>query len=208
MFIDRNSRGFTLLEVIMAVAILAMVGFSIYQFLEVNVRAVMYATLTLKEERQLEGLTAMLDSEIKALPVNAQGVIRGEAYKFQGAAADQLRWRTTAGNGLFTAFAAAEYDVTLTLNPVRGAEAFQLGIRRELSDGSSDEMNWLPLVNDVAALEVRYFDPRLNDWLDRWSDDASRPSLIRLRIWRSGSEMPYEAIIRMPSVHLVNPAPQ
>ncbi len=204
MFTGRNNRGFTLLEVMMAVAILAMVGLSIYRFLEVNVRAVTYATSMLKEERQIEGLIAMLDSQIKALPVNAQGVIRGEAYKFQGASADELRWRTTSGNGLFTAHAAAEYEVTLALDPVRDMEAFQLGIRRKLSDGSSDEANWLPLINNVAALEVRYFDRRLNDWLDRWSDGASPPSLIRVRIWRFGEEMPYEAVIRVPSGNFVS----
>ncbi len=208
MFIGRNKQAFTLLEVMMAVAILAMVGLSIYRFLEVNVRAVTYAASTLKEERQLEGLVAMLDSQIKALPLNARRVIWGEAYKFQGAAADELSWRTTAGNGLFTAHAAGEYDVTLALDPVQGMQALQLGIRRELSDGRSDEVNWLPLINNVAALEVRYYDPRLNGWLDRWNDDAARPSLIRVRIWRFGEEMPYEAIIHMPSAHFNNPATQ
>jgi prepilin-type N-terminal cleavage/methylation domain-containing protein len=208
MYIDRNKRAFTLLEVIMAVAILAMVGLSVYRFLEVNVRAVTYAASTLKEERQFEGLVAMLDSQIKALPVNARGVIMGEAYKFQGAAADELRWKTTAGNGLFTVHAAAEYDVTLALAPVQGKKTFQLGIRRELSDGSSDEVNWLPLISNVSALEVHYFDSRLNDWLDRWSEVAARPSLIRVRILRPGEEMPYEAIIRIPTAQFVNPTTQ
>lgn len=186
----------------LAVAILAMVGLSIYRFLEVNIRAITYAREDLMDDREVEGLIAALDSQIKSLPVDRRNAIRGQAFKFGGASADELTWVTSAGNGLFTEHAASEYDVTLALLPVKDMEGYQLGIRRELSDRTNDAVNWLPLIDNVAALEIRYFDVRLNDWLEKWTDPNVRPAVVRIRIWRSEDEQPYEAIIRIPSTRL------
>jgi hypothetical protein len=67
-----------------------------------------------------------------------------------------------------------------------------------LPDNSSKDENWLPLLPNVDAIEIRYFDERLNAWLDKWSDAQARPALVRIRIWRTDQTVPYEAVIELP----------
>jgi len=47
-------------------------------------------------------------------------------------------------------------------------------------------------------MEIRYFDQRLNAWLEKWTDQSARPSLVRMRIWRAGDDQPYEQIFNLP----------
>jgi hypothetical protein len=53
----------------------------------------------------------------------------------------------------------------------------------------------VPLIKDVNSLEILYFDPRLNTWIDRWSDGARLPRLIKLIVRRADATTPWEAII-------------
>ena len=52
-----------------------------------------------------------------------------------------------------------------------------------------------PLIENVASLEIRYFDPRVNSWLDRWSDTARLPRLVKIVIGRNDAAVPWEVII-------------
>ena len=58
------------------------------------------------------------------------------------------------------------------------------------------------LIPDVAALEIRYFDARLNAWIERWNDQNTRPSLIRVRIWRKADDVPTETVLRLPAANV------
>jgi hypothetical protein len=53
----------------------------------------------------------------------------------------------------------------------------------------------VPLIENVASLQIRYFDPRLNTWLDRWTDKVTLPRLVKVVIGRAGDAAPWEAII-------------
>jgi hypothetical protein len=54
----------------------------------------------------------------------------------------------------------------------------------------------------VEALEIRYFHPQLNAWVDRWNDQNRRPSVVRVSITRKLDEPPYEAVLRLPATNL------
>ena len=36
------------------------------------------------------------------------------------------------------------------------------------------------------TLKIRYFDPRLNTWVDKWTDTVTLPRLVQ---WRSGAQI-------------------
>jgi hypothetical protein len=55
------------------------------------------------------------------------------------------------------------------------------------------------LIENFAAMEIRYFDPRINSWLERWQDQNVRPSLVRIRLWRRADDEPYEAVLNIPA---------
>lgn len=196
----RNSRcrAFTLLEVMIAVAILAMIAGAIYRFVVVDIQSIKLSTDDAAQKNALHALIAVLEEEFSNLPSGEQNALLGEAHKFSDKESDQLEWLAQAGNGLFTEDASGLWKVTLILRPQDKTNTYTLGILRQLPDNSSKDENWLPLLPNVDAIEIRYYDQRLNAWLDKWSDAQARPALVRIRIWRTDQTVPYEAVIELP----------
>ena len=67
---------------------------------------------------------------------------------------------------------------------------------RETAEGETEGTTWVSLLEDVRSLQVRYFDPRLNGWVERWTDTGTLPPLVRLVIGRPDRE-PREAVIAL-----------
>lgn len=197
----RRRKGFTLLEVCLGVAIIALIVLSLYRFLELNLRAIAMSTQQSNEEATLTSLAAVIQSELNRLPQASTGSLLGDNHIFKELASDELSWLTSAGNGLFTKHAQGEYRVRLMLKPVtEKSSELELGLRRQSTSPDSDKkaMNWIRLMPNMKALEFRYFDPRLNAWLEKWTDQNARPALVRMRLWRATDELPYETVFSIP----------
>ncbi|MDP9291442.1 MAG: prepilin-type N-terminal cleavage/methylation domain-containing protein [Verrucomicrobiota bacterium] len=199
MFTAHVRRGFTLLEVVLAVAIMAMVALSIYPFIQLNLVAIKRSTEFSREDSAMHGLIAAIQTQLVALPAGRQGALLGEAHQFNDVPSDEMQWICGPGNGLFTKNASGEYKTTLALHaPEKKGEVSELGLRRVSLTNQDAATNWLPLMSPVTALEIRYFDPRLNSWLQKWTDQQARPALVRLRIWRDTGADPFEAVLALP----------
>lgn len=209
---SRANRGFTLIEVMTATVIVALLMMSLYRFVTTTLRA-LDATTQLAEDRQaVDSLVRLIQSQLNDLPVSGAGVLLGKANQFQGLASDEMTWLCGAGQGVMTGAAPGEYRVTLTVQPVPNAKDLELGLRREIATGDaktdidffsrgtgSAKYNWLPLLRPVAALEIRYWDPRTNSVIKQWNDLNVRPSLVHLKIWRYAEDQPYDVILPVPS---------
>lgn len=206
MFSNRiRKRAFTLLEVMIAVAIIGLVAISIYRFLETNLQAMQISTEQGNMQMETQGLISVLQYELNNLPRTETGVILGEAHKFNDLSSDEMQWTCGPGCGLFTRNASGEYNVRLVLKPIPGSNDFDFGVRRISVDETTKlglnlgyEDNWLHLMNGVKAVEIRYFDLRLNAWLEKWTDQNARPTLVRVRLWRTNDTDPYEKILSLP----------
>lgn len=198
--VDRNSRrAFTLLEVTLAVVILGMMALAIYRFVSANLVAMQASAALNENNAQYAGLANLLAEELQDLPPG-QGTLAGEPFKFEGRSRDEMTWICSAGPGLLTRYAVGEYSVTLRLRPMEKGNRMQLGIVRESQDdGSSagENQSWIPLIADLNSIEIRYFDSRLNAWVDRWTDNTTLPRLVRLTIDRAGSAVPWEAVLAL-----------
>jgi hypothetical protein len=47
----------------------------------------------------------------------------------------------------------------------------------------------------VQTLQIRYFDSRLNTWVDRWTDTVTLPRLVKVIVGRNDTAVAWEAII-------------
>jgi prepilin-type N-terminal cleavage/methylation domain-containing protein len=203
-----KQRAFTLLEVMLAVMIMALIAVSIYRFVVTDLQSIKFSTEDTARKAAVQALVAVLQEEFCNLPPSEANAIAGEAHKFNGKASDQIEWLTQAGNGLFTEAAQGQWKVTLMLRPEDKTNTYTLGLLRQLPDTNTNNRqenktdHWLPLLRDVDAIEIRYFDPRLNSWIDKWSDGQAEPSLVRVRIWRTDQTVPYEAVIGLPPTKL------
>ena len=201
--LGRSARSaFTLLEVMLAVMVMALVAFAIYRFVLTDLQAIKLSTDDTVRKAAVQALVAVLKEEFSNLPPVEPSAFLGEPHKFNGKESDEVEWLTQAGNGLFTEAAEGAWKVTLILRPQDNTNTYTLGLLRQVPDNSNKDDNWLPLLPNVDAIEVRYFDPGLNTWLDTWKSVDTRPALVRVRIWRTAETTPYEAVIELPPAKL------
>ena len=197
-----NRRGFTLLEVMIGVAVIALITLSIYRFVASTLLAIRVTTAANDDRHSLVALVKAVEAELQDLPPKMNGVIQGTPHKFDNLQADELQWYCKAGNGLFTKAAEGEWYSTLTIQANKETRELEIGLRRRPIDAKPADYKWLPLLHRVKALEVKYFDRRLNAWIERWNPQDARPALVRLRIWREADDPPYESVIAIPSANL------
>lgn len=193
-----RSRAFTLLEITLAVAILGMMALAIYRFVSTNLVAVRVSAEVNADDARYAGLETLLTAQLQELPAG-QGALGGEPFKFNGRSRDEMTWVCAAGPGLFTRYATGDYSVTMRLKPIPKTDLMELGVSREPEDEITTtddaDKSWVPLMQNLRSMEIRYFDPRLNAWVDRWTDRGTLPHLVKVTLDHVGGSVPWEAII-------------
>ena len=186
--------GFTLLEITLAVAILATMSLAIYRFVQSNLTALRASSDANAADACYDGLRDLLAAQWQSLP-SGQGAITGEPFKLNDRQRDQIQWICGSGPGLLTRYAAGQFMVSLRLQPEnKKNDQLDLGFLRTPQDDSGQE-TWVPLIKNVSSLQVRYFDPQLNSWIDRWTNALRRPWLVKITVGRTDAAEPWEAII-------------
>jgi prepilin-type N-terminal cleavage/methylation domain-containing protein len=200
MFIDpvNRRRGFTLLEIIMAVAILATMALAIYRFVQSNMVAIRLSSDAIAADARYDGLREVLAQQWQSL-APGKGALTGDAFKLNDRERDEIRWICGAGPGLMTRYAAGDFIVALRMQPEKkDGDRYDLGfLRKPTSDSALTHGNesWVSLIENVNTFQVRYFDARLNVWVERWSDAGTLPRLVKVTIGRFDAAVPWEAII-------------
>jgi prepilin-type N-terminal cleavage/methylation domain-containing protein len=204
MFIDsarvrrHRKQGFTLLEIMLAVAILAMMSLAIYRFVQSNMTAIRISSEATALDARYDGLRDLLTAQWQTLAPGG-GALLGEPFKMNDRSRDEIRWTCGGGPGLLTRYAAAYYVVTLRLQREgEKSDRLDLGFLRKPKNDTAIEAehdSWVPLIENVHSIEIRYFDPRLNTWLDKWSDNVTLPRLVKVVIGRTDGTVPWEIIV-------------
>ena len=183
----RRRAGFTLLEIILATAILGLMAVAIFRFVQANIIALRISAVENMEEARYSGLLELLTVQWQDLPTGV-GALAGDTYKFNDRPRDEIVWACGPGPGLMTRYAAGEFTVRMRLRPIKeGSDRLQLGCYRkprDTAEGDNEKETWVPLIDDVSGLRIRYFDTRLNAWVERWTDTGTLPRLIELIIQR------------------------
>ena len=194
----KKNYAFTLLEIVLAVAILGLMSVAIYRFVQANIVAVEVSSEATAADARYDSLRDLLMAQLQSLP-SGSGALIGEPLKLNDRDRDEMRWTTGAGPGVLTRYAPTDFTVSMRLQPeTDNNERFDLGLfRKPKNDESFTDVHesWVPLVENVRSLQIRYFDPRLNVWVTRWSDAVTLPRLVKVIIERTDSAVPWEAII-------------
>src|SRR5213083_1288167 len=175
---SRCCRAFTLLEIMLAVAILGMMALAIFRFVQTNLTALQFSSETAATDAQYDGLRDLLTTQWQGLsPLRARMI--GEPFKLNDRERDEIRWNSGAGPGLLTRYAPGEFTVVLRLQPDdKKSDQLDLGVLREPqedSDNAEGHDTWVPLIKNVTSLEITYFDPYANTWLPQWAGGTRLP---------------------------------
>src|SRR5205807_7913387 len=171
MFIVRvnRARAFTLLEIIMAVAILATMALAIYRFVQSNMVAIRLSSDAIAADAHYDGLREVLMAQWQSL-APGKGALLGDSIKLNDRERDEVRWICSAGPGLMTRYAAGDFVVALRLqSEKKDSDRYDLGLLRKPKDDSAltnANESWVPLIENVRSLQVLYFDARLNVWVE------------------------------------------
>ncbi len=194
----KGGLGFTLLEITLAVGILAMMSVAIYRFVQSNLTAMRISSEMTAADARYESLGELLMAQWQSLPPG-DAAMTGEPYKLNDRPRDEIKWTCSAGPGLLTRYAPGEFTVWLRLQPEnKKSDRLDLGFLRKPKDDSSithEHETWVPLIEDVGSLQIQYFDPRLNVWLGRWTDTLLLPRLVKIVVGRRDAATPWEVII-------------
>jgi len=193
----RNSIGFTLFEIMLAVGILGMMSLAIFRFVQSNMIALNLSSDTAAADAQYDGLRDLLTMEWQNLsPFRAN--LTGEPFKLSDRERDEIKWNCSGGPGLLTRYAPGNFTVVLRLQPEnKKGGRLDLGFLRKAqanSDTGEAHETWVPLIKNVTSLEISYFDPNANNWLPRWPG-GRLPSLIKIAVGRADVAVPWETVI-------------
>jgi len=195
---SRGRRAFTLLEITFAVAILAMMSLAIYRFVQSNLNAIRVSSEASVADAYYDGLRNLLTVQWQSLTAGRANMV-GESLKLSDRQRDEIQWNCSSGPGLLTRYASGEFVVWLRLQPEDNkSNRLDLGFLRKAQADSgigSERANWTPLIRNVSSLQIRYFDPQLNSWVDRWTDTLRLPRLVKVTVGRPDAAAPWEAII-------------
>jgi type II secretory pathway pseudopilin PulG len=190
--------GFTLLEIMLAVGILGLMSLAIFRFVQANMTALRLSSDTAAMDSQYDGLRDLLTTEWQSLG-SIRSKMYGEPFKLNDRQRDWLRWNCSAGAGLLTRYASGDFTVTLRLQPENEkSDRLDLGVLRKPKDDSNvgeGRETWVPLIKNVSSLQISYFSPNLNNWIDRWSNTSQQPWLVKVTVGRTDSPVPWEVII-------------
>lgn len=192
-------RAFTLIEITLAVAILGMMSLAIYRFVQANITALRVAAETTTADARYDALRDLLQAHLQTI-VPGAGALSGEALKLNDRSRDQIKWVCGAGPGLLTRYAGGDWVVTMKLQPHEKDTGFDLGLLRTPKNDQSivnENDTWIPLLSDVVSMQIKYFDPRMNTWLDKWADNMTLPRLVKFSIERAGNPVPWTAVIAL-----------
>ncbi len=215
------TAGFTLIEMTLAVAILAVISLTVYRFTDVAIRATDQSMQVSAEDMACTGLRKLLAAQLAALPGNQNGTLIGvNNTRRSSGRHDSVVMVCPAGNAVLTPDAKGFYQVALDLREIpRDSGHWALGMERtpwtDDDDDDDDDAvkpniptagalrqalpsDWVKLMDNVSALEIAYFDSRLNGWQDKWTDQANLPNLVRMRVSLVGNSQPYEIVERVP----------
>jgi prepilin-type N-terminal cleavage/methylation domain-containing protein len=191
-------RGFTLLEITLAVAILGLMSMAIYRFVQSNLISLRVSSEASAADARYGGLRDLLMSQWQSLPTGMKALV-GEPLKLDERSRDEITWTCGAGPGLLTRYAAGDFTVSMRLQPgSKKSNRLDLGFLRKPKDDQSivsEHDTWVPLIEGVSSLQIRYFDPRLNVWLDKWTDTVTLPRLVKVIVGRTDASVPWEVII-------------
>jgi prepilin-type N-terminal cleavage/methylation domain-containing protein len=200
----RGRRGFTLVEVILALGIFAVLAGAIFA----AVQAVSNASAILGVEqlraRKTDALLSWMRQGFRALPARAEVVLRTRDSGAGGLAVELIIRRAPGAFGLGE-FDAAGADLVLGAIP-DGRGGATLQVARFPGTWTLDELSrnlrredWLPLFEGIRTLRWSFWSPEEKRFFEEWPEGSGRPVLVRLQMTlASGEEI--EAVFRPPNL--------
>lgn len=200
----RASQGFTLVEVILALGIFAIIAGAIF----VAVQAVSSASAVLGVEqlraRKTDALLSWMRQGFRGVPARGELILRTRDTGAGGRAVELIIRRAPGAFGLGEPDALGGDLVLGALPDGRGGATLHVArfpgswSLQELSRNLRPE-DWIPLYEDIRTLRWTFWVPEEQRFIEEWPEGRGRPELLRLQMTLASAEE-IEAVFHLPNL--------
>lgn len=176
-----SERGFTLVEVLLATALLAVIAAMVFGSLHLSTLAIDSARSTAAREQVLRSTLRIMAEELTAAVSNPIGPWMGLNSTQEGQPADTVAFLTM---GQFRGVESAQETEMVRIVYTREGDRLLRFVRRNLYGLTDDSVDQLELAKRVKGFNIRYYDSQANVWSDEWDGRArsSQPSAVLIEL--------------------------
>jgi general secretion pathway protein J len=164
-----SERGFTLVEVMLAMALVAVIAAMVFGSLHLSSVAINGARNTAAREQILRSTLRIMAEELTTAVSNPIGPWVGLNATQEGQPADTIAFLTL---GQFRGVESPQETEMVRIVYTREGDRLLRFIRRNLYGLTDEGIDQLELVKRVKGFNVRYYDSRANVWADEWDGRA------------------------------------
>ncbi|MEO8204736.1 MAG: prepilin-type N-terminal cleavage/methylation domain-containing protein [Chthoniobacterales bacterium] len=208
------SKGFTLLEMTMAIGILALIVGGVMACVSACLQATEIVRRDRIHQEQCDALQSILSKSLMAL--SSDTVLRCSPADARTDEPAPLRFR--ASQPVLNLMASAVpagwksesifdwrrgADGTLTLRAgILSDQTLNTGFSsRDAMASSSQE--WMSLLSGIQSVKLRFYDSEKSEWVESWEKEDSRPALVEMSLSFSDASLPLHSIFWLPAQKVV-----
>ena len=181
--------GFTLVEIMLATALVAVIAAMVFGSLHLSTLAIDGARRSAAREQLIRSTLRIMSDELSTAVGTPVAPMVGLNATQEGQPADTLAFNTL---GQFRGGNSVQESEMVRIVYTREGDRLLRFIRRNIYGMTDESLDQFELAKLVKGFNIRYFDPQANAWLDDW-DGRTRTSppsaiLLELTLTEEGEE--------------------
>lgn len=175
----KSEAGFTLVEMLVAIALLAVVAAMVFGSLVTTNRAIEAGRDAAAREQTVRRVLRVMAEEISYSKQDAGFQWTGVNGMYDAQPADTLA--ILAVNGGVGSTTTRESD-TIRVVYTRDGDRLMRFARKNLYGVTDESLDQVELANRVKAFNLRYFDAQSRAWLDEWPGSKKMPTAVLIEL--------------------------
>jgi general secretion pathway protein J len=187
----RLEGGFTLVEVLLAVALVSMMAALVFGSLFVTTSAIDAARASSANEQIIRSTLRVMIDELSLGKSSQTGPWMGINGQLEGQPADTIAFLTM---GQFRGAESTKDTELVRIVYTREGDRLLRYIRRNLYGLTDESVGQIELANKVKAFNIRYYDDKNRLWVDEWDgrgrlQSVPKAILIELTLLQENAEL-------------------